>query len=73
MSVYAPWSPNEVAALNDYQQAGWFHPFTCGIRDEHPSDEGILVATENGWVCPVESCDYTQTWAHAFMMMGEEE
>lgn len=25
-----------------------------------------LVATENGWICPV--CGYTQNWAHLFMM-----
>ena len=24
-----------------------------------------LIATENGWICPV--CDYTQNWAHNFM------
>jgi len=24
-----------------------------------------LIATENGWICPV--CDYKQDWAHNFM------
>jgi hypothetical protein len=24
-----------------------------------------LIATENGWICPV--CDYKQGWAHSFM------
>lgn len=28
-------------------------------------NETNLIATENGWVCPV--CDYKQDWAHSFM------
>ena len=62
----APWTPDQVDALNEYQRAGWFHPYTCAKRDEHPGNEGVLIATPDGWVCPVESCDYTQTWAHNF-------
>ena len=27
--------------------------------------ETCLIATENGWLCPV--CGYTQNWAHSFM------
>jgi hypothetical protein len=29
------------------------------------TDTCVLIATENGWVCP--SCDYTQTWAWKWM------
>jgi hypothetical protein len=65
----APFSPDQVAALNDYQQAGWMHPFTCPNRGDGKhrttTDLGILVATEAGWTCP--DCDYTQGWAHSFM------
>lgn len=28
-------------------------------------NEGVLIATSNGWVCPCG--DYTQDWAHQFM------
>jgi hypothetical protein len=27
----------------------------------------VLIATENGWICPCPGCDYTQQWAHRFM------
>lgn len=66
----APWTDEEVAALNAYQEGGWFHPFTCGrCRDADPDfplkDEHKLVATNDGWICP--TCDYTQDWAHEMM------
>ena len=70
-----PWTDAQVAALNRFQTSGRFHPFTCGgkrtdeahraYRREHGGDLGQLVATTNGWVCPV--CGYTQDWAHAAM------
>ena len=67
--VQAPRTAEQVAALNRYQQCGDFHPFTCGgqRQDEfHLDGEGVLLATETGWVCPY--CDYRQYWAWAFMM-----
>ena len=72
--IFAPFSPEQVQRLNEWQtHTGThmpFHPFTCGYRGETPhgregGDTGVLIATEAGWVCP--SCDYTQNWAHAFM------
>ena len=60
----APWTPSQVDALNAFQRAGLFHPFTCG--GEHDDGGVVLTATENGWVCQL--CDYTQDWAHAFML-----
>lgn len=27
----APWTPEQVAKLNDYQLNGEMHPFTCGV------------------------------------------
>ncbi|MER7734126.1 hypothetical protein ABTX80_24865 [Streptomyces erythrochromogenes] len=62
--ITAPWTPEQVAALNRFQRAGSMHPFTCG-RD-HDSHH-VLIATEAGWVCPGPGCGYTQDWAHAFM------
>lgn len=77
--VYVPWTPAQVVALNRYQHTEPYHPFTCGndrgdaqhvrYAETHGhTDYGILVATENGWKCPV--CNYTQYWAHDFMMGG---
>lgn len=68
--IFAPWTGEQVAALNRYQEGGWFHPFTCArCRDADerwPSpDEHLLVATNDGWACP--TCDYTQGWAWRMM------
>lgn len=78
MTTHAPWTDEQVAALNRWQTSGEFHPFTCGSGnrgdDAHVAhakqfggDFGQLVATRDGWVCPV--CDYRQTWAHWFMAL----
>lgn len=70
--IVPPWKPEEVEALNLYQQAGVMHPFTCANRtdgnhiEREGEDLGLLVATADGWVC--KDCDYTQYWAHAFML-----
>jgi hypothetical protein len=59
----APWTAEQVDALNKWQRSGHVHPFTC------PGHEGggdrDLVATRAGWICC--HCDYTQKWAHGFM------
>lgn len=57
----APFTDDQVTSLNGYQQAGLFHPFTCGNDSSHE----LLVATAAGWQCP--SCDYRQNWAHDWM------
>jgi len=64
---HAPWTAEQVSALNEYQQSGWMHPYTCGNRDvvnhlmRGERDLGILIATTEGWVC--RDCYYTQNWA----------
>lgn len=64
-SIQPPWSPEQVKALNRFQEAGFVHPFTC--PNNHGSqDERVLKATPNGWVCL--RCGYTQDWAHRFML-----
>lgn len=65
--VLAPFTPQQVATLNAFQEMGAVHPFTCGNRPLHPQNEGILIADTDGWHCPVEDCTYSQTWAHWFM------
>lgn len=61
-----PWPQDFVDRLNAHQQAGEFHPYTCGnrknIQETHADGEGVLVATVDGWKCPY--CDYRQDWAH---------
>lgn len=34
---------------------GNVHPMTCGNDSSH-----VLVATDDGWMCPVEGCGYVQ-------------
>jgi hypothetical protein len=64
-TIRAPWTPEQVAALNAFQQRGGMHPFTCG--GEHSFSSPTLVAHPDGWHCPAEPCTYQQDWAHAFM------
>lgn len=63
--IWAPWPDGLVAALNDAQDTGLTHPYTCPDRDDGrhlwTSDLGVLVATRGGWVCP--TCPYRQDWA----------
>lgn len=77
--IKAPFTPEQVEALNRSQREGEFHPFTCGgdrgdaahrkyAKENGDRDWGLLVATEKGWVCPV--CGYTQDSAHGFMARG---
>lgn len=67
MTMHAPWTAEQVASLNDYQQSGVFHEFTCG-NELCPADQAALVAAEDGWRCP--SCTYSQDWAHDMMADG---
>jgi hypothetical protein len=66
-TIQAPFTDKQVEALNSFQLRPDVHPFTCG-NDQHQSGGAVrLVATNNGWVCSDEQCDYTQDWAHSFM------
>ena len=60
--VITPWTEEQIECLNNYQNAGVVHPFTCGKND----CRDILVATKDCWKCP--SCDYIQNWALDFMV-----
>ena len=66
--IFAPFTPEQVIALNAFQASTLGHPFTCGgnrTDENHLDGEGKLAATEAGWICPY--CDYRQDWAHAPM------
>lgn len=64
--IKAPWTPEQVVALQLYQDSGIFHPFTCGNRENHPPEMYALVPTVRGWIC--QFCDHQQDWAHNFMV-----
>lgn len=60
-------SKQQIDDLNRYQQRGDFHPYTCDRKSpdcevhQIPRDyskDGVLIATEAGWVCPCGN--YTQ-------------
>jgi len=67
-------SKETVDKLNEYQKTGIFHPYTCGGSNleecyrrhgkgkTYEEKECILIATEQGWICPCGK--YTQNWAH---------
>ncbi|AYG47989.1 hypothetical protein DV532_27295 (plasmid) [Pseudomonas sp. Leaf58] len=71
----APFPSQAVQALNTFQThtSGGFlgHPYTCanrgdGYHGEEGGDLGVLIATEEGGVCP--HCSYTQQTAHKMMV-----
>lgn len=67
-------TPKQVASLWEFQQSGYFHPFTCpdrgdGRHFENGIDLGGLIPTVRGWIC--QCCDYTQDWAHEGMLSGQ--
>jgi hypothetical protein len=69
-NIRAPWTDEQVAALNKWQQRDDFHPFTC--PDRYPNGTHVvLVAYPDGWHCP--ACDYRQDWAHDFMAAPAQE
>ncbi|MHB9862158.1 hypothetical protein [Streptomyces sp. YIM S03343] len=63
--IRPPWTPEQVATLNAFQERGGTHPFTCG-NDSHDVSV-VLMAHRDGWHCSDPGCDYRQDWAHAFM------
>lgn len=61
--IFEPWTPEQVEALNRWQETDRVHPFTCA--SDHDG-ERRLIAAEDGWRCP--TCEYRQTWAHRMML-----
>lgn len=65
--ITAPFTEEQVKNLNEFQNLGFIHEFTCG--NDH-SGNRVLVATKDGWICP--TCTYTQDWAHKGMLNVKE-
>lgn len=62
--MYAPFTADQIQSINEYQESGNFHPFTCGNSSNHP----VLVATQDGMKCP--KCHFCQKWVHEWMSDG---
>lgn len=63
-NIYASFNQKQILSLNDYQNSGTWHPFTCG---KHSGENGVLIARKNGWACPTMGCTYKQNYAYDFM------
>jgi hypothetical protein len=62
VKIKAPFTDEQVVALNRWQAAGNVHPFTCTAHH-------TLVAHSYGWRCSMKGCeDYRQNWAWSFML-----
>ena len=75
--INSPFSKDQVENLNHFQMSGIHHPFTCcsagseqNCERRNGTGEGILKATEQGWICPCG--EYKQNWAHSFMTIQPE-
>jgi hypothetical protein len=63
--ILAPFTPDEVEALNRWQQYGPGHPFTC--PRSHGGTNVALIARTDAWHCSDPACGFTQDWAHPLM------
>lgn len=62
--ILAPWTVEQVEALNRFQSDESGMPaFVCGRG--HPDNVQPMLAETDGFRCAV--CDYRQDWAHDFM------
>ncbi|TAZ20725.1 hypothetical protein ELH77_19155 [Rhizobium ruizarguesonis] len=69
MRVEAPFTDEQVKHLNDWQERGDVHPFTCPGDRPECAEGRELFATRDGWVC--RCAEYCQFWAHDFMAGGQ--
>jgi hypothetical protein len=55
-TIRAPWSDEQVKALEARQDMEMLHTYTCECGHQ-------LIPSKDGWYC--EECTYTQNWCHA--------
>lgn len=60
MLIKAPFTLEQVEMMNEYQEMGVYHPYTC------PRDRSNLHATPGGWIC--FRCKYTQKDVDEFVI-----
>jgi hypothetical protein len=63
----AGWTNAEAASVQEYQESGAFHPYTCG-GGGGPCSGVNMRADTAGLHCPI--CGRLQTWAHDFIVDG---
>ncbi len=66
--ITAPFSSEQVDALNRWQHLGYVPEFNC--EEAHEGLDRRLAATRHGWICP--HCAYRQDWAHVGMLSKPE-
>lgn len=64
--VFAPWTIEQVEALNHFQGRSDVHAFHCDNLTCVGGDKTRLIATRDGWICGM--CTYALNWAYDFMM-----
>jgi hypothetical protein len=78
--AHAPFTEDEIKIINDSQDHGMVHPYTCCSPDKLAADcmrrndsgstfkenQGILIATKDGMICPCGK--YKQDWVYAGML-----
>lgn len=61
--IQAPWTPEQIQAINCYQTSAE-HPLICSrTRDLHQGWRVVLIARRDGMHCSDPSCNYRQNWA----------
>lgn len=68
MFVKAPFTQQQAARMNAYQEMGIYHPYTCPQRGDgkHTTRNGVLLATTAGWICL--DCPYVQETVHEYVI-----
>lgn len=65
--IHAPWTPEQVQAINRHQAAAEY-PLICSrTRDRHGGLRMVLIARRDGMRCSDPSCDYQQSWVRGYM------
>jgi hypothetical protein len=65
----APWTNEQVANIQSFQDSGRMHPFTCANQASHiDGSRDPLEPHIYGMVCKADGCGYIQTWVHDFMV-----
>lgn len=65
--IHAPWTPEQVDAINRYQTFA-DQPLICSrTRDLHQGHRVVLIARRDGMHCSDPACDYRQGWVLDYM------
>lgn len=66
--VTAPFTQDQVASLDGYQESPLFDPFMCGDESCRSMYHVPLIAFPGtGWQCAIPDCSYTLDWCYSWM------